>query len=337
MVGILYCVISFVAAAWGARRSVGHGLAMVFASGYFYGFIRGRWYDGITQLGFDAALLGFYLAYFSQPLSAEVRARQRDIMPWFGLLVGWPCFVMLYTPALPQAQTIVGQLAGLHSIALYFPMLLVGTHLRRKDLDFLAPAFAILNLCTLPFAVLEYLFGLEAVIPRNASTELAYISQDIEAGGQTYQRIVACFVDSHLYAFVMLLTLSLLVHGLELGRRRRLLCVAGILAAVIGIFLAGARSPVVCLGVATIAAFGKLRVRPSTWLALGVLGLIIGFLVVGNERLQRLHVRDRHRGARRRRTAASTPSRRLTSSPSTRWGSASPPRGGRASPASSRA
>jgi hypothetical protein len=159
----------------------------------------------------------------------------------------------------------------------------------RADLDKIASALAVMNLAALALGLVEYVYGIAAVMPRNAATELIYISRDIAAEGQSFHRIPACFTSSHAYGLTMVLTVPFLIHGLE-GERRasfRLLCLAGMGAAILGIFLCGARLPVIMLAVAAIYVLFTLRLRGSALLAFAAVGACAYYLVMHNERLQR--------------------------------------------------
>jgi hypothetical protein len=114
-----------------------------------------------------------------------------------------------------------------------------------------------------------------------------YNSNDIIVGGRSFLRIPATFVQSHVYAATMNMSIPFLAHGLESGKRVRLLCIAGIGAAIIGVFMSGARTPVVFLVLSVLYVLTTVRVRAQTWAALVVVSGVMAFLVLNNQRLQR--------------------------------------------------
>src|SRR5438046_8310811 len=67
----------------------------------------------------------------------------------------------------------------------------------------------------------------------------------------------------------------------------RLLLTAGLLAAGLGVFLCGSRTPVVILLLVAAFTAYQLKLRPGYVLLFALLGAGVGYVVAGNERLQR--------------------------------------------------
>jgi hypothetical protein len=286
VVGAAYCFLGFLLAFVGARRSFGRGLFWVFASGYVYGLLRAHFVDGLTHFGFDAAIIGTYFGRFSVTSGSELDTRDKPAVAWATLLIAWPAFVMAYSQAF-DSQPLIIQLVGLRPMLVFMPMLIVGARLTREDFDYLAPRVAALNIAVFGVAAFEFVFGVERVIPHNMMTEIVYQSSDVFAEGAAYKRIPATFIHAHVYGFMMLTSIPFVAHGLESARREKLICAGGIGAAILGIFMCGARMPVVFVGLSTVYVLMSLRVRTSTWFAfLGAGGLGLA-AALSNERLQR--------------------------------------------------
>jgi hypothetical protein len=186
-----------------------------------------------------------------------------------------------------ESQPLVIQLVGLRPMLIFVPMLVVGSRVARDDLDYLAPRVAWLNIAVLAVGAYEFVFGVEQIIPHNMMTEIVYQSADVIAGGSAYKRIPATFIHAHVYGFMMLTSIPFVAHGLESERRVRLICAGGIGAAILGIFMCGARMPVVFVTLSTAYVLASSRVRTSTWFAFLAAGAIGLAAAMTNERLQR--------------------------------------------------
>jgi hypothetical protein len=287
MIGILICIVAFAVTNAMTRRSLGAGFVALMTFGYSYGLLRARIADVGTHFFFDAALLGLYLAAFTTPITEETRARTETAKWWTLALVAWPVVCMAYSPALGDVQPVLIQIVGLRAAVLMLPCIVLGARLRRADIETMAPAFAVLNLIALAFALLEYIFGIEAFIPQNAVSYIVYQSQLITDSGATFYRIPSTFSSSHAYGGMMALSVAFLSHGLELGGRMRLLCWAGLAAAVLGVFLCGSRLPFVELTLATIYVLGTMRMRGSTIFAFALTAAAVAYIVANFERFQR--------------------------------------------------
>ena len=288
MVGLAFCILAFVCTYAASRRGLGTGLQVLLVVGYTYGLMRGRYPDGFTHFAFDAALIALYLGYLmQQPVTSALEHRSKNAMIWMRVLMIWPAICMAYSPMLEDSQPMIIQLVGLRAWTLMLPSLVLGARLQRVDLDRLAPTVALLNLFALVIAAIEFRFGVDAVVPLNRSTEVIYATKDIAAAGEIFHRIPSCFIHAAGYGASMLFSIPLVLHGLEGTKRTRILCVAGLAAAGIGIFLCGSRSCVVILCIASILTLVSLRMRFSSLLGFAIVAAGIYYLVVHNERLQR--------------------------------------------------
>jgi hypothetical protein len=281
--GAGFCVVAFVAAWLLGRRSLSAGLGGVLTAGYLYGIVRANYLDSFTHFIFDSAVAGFYLAMLMNPPPTARDSRLAPLQGWLKLLLGWSCIMFL----LPLQHPLI-QLVGLRGNGFLLPFLLIGGWLQREDAVRLALWLAVLNLLALVFAVAQYFVGVEPFFPVNAVTEIIYKSGDV-AGFSAY-RIPACFANAHSYGGAMVFSLPWLFGAWmqpDAGPRRRGLLLAGMSAAVLGVFLCASRTHVLLLAVLAIAVAcsGALRARHVVPLLLAL--VVIGFVVSGEERLQR--------------------------------------------------
>jgi hypothetical protein len=278
-------VVAFLVAQALARRSVGAGMAAVLVVGYFYGIIRARFLDGFSHLLFDAGAFGLYLGHFGKVGFGAPRTAP-ELFHWTAALMAWPFLVLGLGFLYPQHLFI--QLVGLRAAIWFLPFLLVGAAARPRDLALVARTLAVLNFVALAFGLAEYYLGLETFFPRNAVTELLYRSHDI--AGYTAYRIPSTFTSSAAYGSVMVATLPWLIgRWLASGTRfiEKVVLVSSILAASVGIFLCGSRTPVVFLFVIGLLVAYQFRARIGYLLPLVLVAVALVFVVRGSERLQR--------------------------------------------------
>jgi hypothetical protein len=284
--GVLLCVVAFVAAYLAGRISLGRGVAAVLVVGYFYGILRARFLDGFSHFSFDCALLGLYLARISLPHRDAFPSSVAAVLGWLIILVGWP-LVVLATGFVHDQHAFI-QIVGLRAAIWMLPCLWLGATLLPDDLRTVSRALAVLNLAVLPFAIGEYLRGIEPFFPRSAVTEIMYKSKDI--AGFTYYRIPGTFSSSAAYGGVMVATVPFLfglINAAGRSVRDRLLAFGGLLAASYGVFACGSRSPVAHLILLIVPALFVMRRQ------LGIFGLtvvLVGLVavVIGKDpRLQR--------------------------------------------------
>jgi hypothetical protein len=285
MTGLALCGLAFVGVLLLARRSVGAGMAGLLATGYFYGILRARFLDGFSHFMFDAAVLGLYLAHF-QCFGLGAPRTAPELFSWTTALLAWPFVVLALGPLYPQHLLI--QVVGLRAAIWFLPFLLVGARARPDDLTVIAAAFTVLNLVALAFGFAEYSLGLEAFFPRNAVTELMYRSRDI--AGYTAYRIPATFSSSAAYGGVMVASLPLLMGrclASDSGLVEKLLLLASVLAAAVGVFLCGSRTPVLFLFAMGLVVAYQFRARLGYLAAVVVVAAVVMLVVRGSERLQR--------------------------------------------------
>ena len=277
-------ILAFVLANIAVRQSLGAGLAAAIGVGYFYGIVRANFPGVFATFVFDAAMLGLYLGFIaSRRRDATARSFPPRLVNWCIALCLWPIALSI----VPVNDRLV-QLAALRPTIWFLPVILLGSQLTDADLRVVTRTLAGLNLVALCVGAYLYFAGIEALYPRNAATSIIYQSRDVAGGNY---RIPATFLSSHAYGGTMLMSLALLLGNMtrsKVSRGEQALMVAGIVAAVGGIVMCGARQPVV----AAVLVFG------IAWLMSGFsrrLGGVIGVIVVAsvaliaaNERFQRI-------------------------------------------------
>jgi hypothetical protein len=260
-------------------------MVAVLTAGYFYGFLRARFFDGFSHFIFDAAVLGLYLGHLTR-MGTLRPPHAPDLYQWVTVLLAWP--VVIFGLAVLYPQHLLIQLVGLRAAVWFLPFLLLGGWARLADLTPIARAIAVLNLVALLVGVGQYFLGLEAFFPRNAVTELMYKSKDV--AGFKEHRIPATFVQSAAYGGVMVAGVPFLVGRWLAARDRpleKLLLVAALLAAAVGAFLCGSRTPVLFMMVLGLATAYKLRRNLSNLVPVVLIAAAVWYVVTGSERLQR--------------------------------------------------
>jgi hypothetical protein len=170
----------------------------------------------------------------------------------------------------------------------FLPVLLIASRLKVNDLAVIARGLAILNLVALGGGVYVYQYGVESLYPRNAVTQIIYMSKDV--GGFEYYRIPSTFLSAHAYGGAMLFSLPFLLDrtfGCGVRVADRALSALGVAAAIGGILMCAARQPVVIFAIMTIIAW--IIARFHITIGAIVVGLAaIGATIAGtNERFQR--------------------------------------------------
>ncbi len=285
---LLFPLAAFALALLASARSLGWGLAAVVAVGYFNGVVRANFLGVFSTFMFDAALLGLYaglFAFHGRRLGPLVRSA---VGVFVLLLTAWPAVLAV----IPVNDYLV-QLVALRGTVWFLPVVLVASRMTDADLTALARTLGGMNLVALAVAVYEFQNGIEAVFPKNAVTEIMYRSGDV--AGYTAFRIPSTFLNAHSYGGTMLATLPFLLDrlfGRGAGVFDRLPAAVGVAAAVAGLLLCAARSPLIILAVALVVAW--VCSRFSLWVGLAVAVLVaagVG-LASTSERLQRAATLD---------------------------------------------
>src|SRR5271157_1459845 len=279
-----FFVVAFAVALLATFRSLGWGFLAVIAVGYFNGVIRANFLGVFTTFMFDAAVLGLYLGFLNGKARWAKGVGPGPAGGFVLFLIAWPTLLCL----IPVNHFLI-QCVGLRASVWFLPVLLIATRLSTKDLSLLARGLAVLNLVALAVGIYIYLYGVQALYPVNAITQIIYKSKDV--GGQTlYHRVPSSFLSAHAYGGTMLYTLPFLLDrlaGVKVRQVDRWLALAGVVAAAGGLLMCGARSPMATLTVTLAIAWLLSRFSLKLALLVGVL-VAVGFMVGrNNERLQR--------------------------------------------------
>ena len=285
--GIVFLLVAFAGVLLATFRSLGWGFLAVLAVGYFNGVVRANFLSVYTTFMFDAAVLGLYLGLF-------IGQSRRAAGVWSGpaglfvrFLIAWPT-LLSFVPV----NNFLVQLVALRATVWFLPVLLIATRLTAADLAVVARGLAVLNLVALAGGVYVYLYGVEALYPKNSVTRTIYMSTDV--GGskfhRAYHRIPSTFLNAHAYGGTMLSTLPFLldrVAGVGVRLADRGLAAAGVVAAAGGLLICGARTPLVLFAVALAVTWVLSRFS----LTLGLVGAVLvgsGVVIAGtNARFQR--------------------------------------------------
>ena len=281
MLALFLCVIGGLAAFFVGRRSLGAGILVVVAFGYAYGILRANLASTFSHFIFDIALVGLYASQFLPGRKKQATPQNSSLNMWMYILMGWP-LLMLLLPFQPLLVSIV----GLRGNMFFLPAVFLGTRLLQQDLRRLALGLAVLNLIALAFGVAETIKGIEPFFPYGPMTVTMYNS--IDSSGAS--RIPALFQNAHTYAGVMVLTVPLLFGAWTLAteaRWRKLLLLAGMAAAFIGVLMAATRQGMIMAGLLVVIASvsGKLGPLKRVVWALAIVAVIWG--AMHNERWQR--------------------------------------------------
>jgi hypothetical protein len=282
MTSLAICIFCFTMTFILTRRSPVWGMAACVGVGYVFGVLKANIFDLFSYFIWDASILGFYASYFSRRVPPEELARTESLRLWVGALILWPILLTVVPVQYPLIQ-----LVGLRANVFLLPAILIGTRLKQEEYDDLGFWLAVLNLGALGVATVEYFFGLEQFFPRNAVTELIYKSRDL--AGFTAFRIPAFFINAHAYAGTMVMTLPFLFGAWvrEVRPRRKNLISVGMMAALMGVFLAASRTHMIMLSLMVIFALLSGELRSLSRAGLVIMLLCTAWLVSSDERLQR--------------------------------------------------
>jgi hypothetical protein len=283
MVPIIICIAAFFSVLIAGRRSLSAGMGLALCYGYLYGIVRANFPQPASHFIFDATAAGLYFAVFTRPKTVFERRRMARITPWVLALFAWPAILAL----LPIQDPLI-QLVGLRGQTFFLPFLIIGTLFDDADLRDLAFWIAALDIVAFLFAGGEYFLGVPRFYPRNAATEIIYISQDV--ANYTAFRIPATFVNPAGYGGVMVLGMPLLIGMWARSRERtwtRVYIAGALTAAVMGVFLCASRTQAVTMIVLAIVVTLSFRVRVTAYLAWGLIVAGVVWIVASSPRLQR--------------------------------------------------
>lgn len=259
-------------------------MTAVLIVGYVYGIARAHLSDAFIHLMFDASIAGLYAACLGTAMRARNRSGLYELKLWTLLLVAWPTALFFLTPG-----DLLIQMVGWRANAFVLPCLLLGAQLDDEQLYHLGLSLAVLNICAAVVGALEFTFGLAMFFPRNEVTDIMYQSRLSDQQWWLGLRIPATFVNAHAYGGTMVMTLPF-IFGAWLQKWTKMhghLLTVAIIASLIGVFMAGARTPMIALAglIVLVSISGSVRGGARfTWVAVM---LVVAFVVAGDDRLQR--------------------------------------------------
>jgi len=281
--GIIACIVAFMGTYAAARKSLGRGFCALMAVGYAYGLFRAHYTDTAGYFLFDIAVLALYVGSLHQVMTTPDSRSGRQLKHWTLLLVALP-IILFFVPV----QDYMIQLVGLRGNAFLLGFLMLGASLTELDISEIGLGMSALNIVALLFAVAEVIFGVDRFIPYNAVTDLIYSSHDV--GSMGAYRIPATFVNAHAYGGQMVLSIPFIVGTWSHHHRKAWhgpLLIAGLLTAILGVFLSAARIHFIALAAVSIVFSFSTKLRPSQRVAWISILAIAGYLVSGHERMQR--------------------------------------------------
>jgi hypothetical protein len=277
------CLFAFVFAYLAGRRSLVYGVATVLGVGYIYGLVRANIVETASYFIFDAAVLGFYCAQLFRSLTPDEELRVRRLRPWVEILIAWP-IIMFFVPQ----QDILIRIVGLRGNVFMLPFLLIGARMGAGDRYRLALWLAAFNIVAFTIASIEYLYGVPLLFPRNQMTQIIYQSTVFATGNVL--RIPSSFVSPHAFAGAMVMTIPFLAGALVQPHKRdwhKPLLVASVMAALLGVFMSATRLNFIVASLLVIVILFSLRLRFAYVLGWLIVVLVVGWLVSGEQRMQR--------------------------------------------------
>jgi len=202
----------------------------------------------------------------------------------------WPAILVFY-----PADSLPIQLVGFRFTAFFLPFLMVGIRFNNHAWTILADWLVALNLAALVMGALQYVYGIEAFIPRNAATHIIYVS----GVGDGFYRIPSLFSHAHSFGGTMLCSIPIILavyFAKETSSIKLWWLGAGLAAAVVGILLSATRANVVMLGIGLaigLCLTGGEALRTKLALVVAATALAVIYTLGGvNERLQRFRDLD---------------------------------------------
>jgi hypothetical protein len=282
MISVAICVAAFAVTWWLGKRSLWQGIAAALTVGYSYGIVRAN-LTGATHLLFDAAVAGLFAALLWRVLNAPDRPGFYALKCWTLALIAWPSVLFFFPPG-----DVLVELVGWRANVFLLPCLLIGTQLDDEDVYRVGFTMGVLNIAAGVFAALEFTFGIRMFFPYSEVTDMLYQSRlnDTEFIGM---RIPATFVNAHAYAGTLVMTLPF-VFGAWLRTQVRwhkhLLTVA-LAASLLGVFMAGARTPMIVLAVLVVLVTLSGQLRGYAWVSWAGVIAVVAWIVSNDPRLQR--------------------------------------------------
>jgi hypothetical protein len=283
MMSIALCAAAFALSFRAARHSLVAGLCAVIGVGYAYGIVRANIPDGFSHLIFDAGVVGLYAAQLWRPQPVWQALRSDELRSWIFVLIAWP--VLLFF-SLRQDPLI--QIVGLRGNVFLLPFIVFGARLTADDVYKLALWLSLCNLAAGALAAVQFVVGVEPFFPMNAVTEIIYRSKDL--ADYTAYRIPSSFSSAHAYAGTMVMTIAIIAGAWvqpHFGKWQARLMGAALLVSMLGIFMSATRVNALILFALILTTIFSGRLPGAYRFRYVVVLAAVGYLVAGEERLQR--------------------------------------------------
>jgi hypothetical protein len=280
---IALCVVAFAACFQAARRSLVAGLCAVLTVGYVYGILRAHLPDGFSHLIFDSGVLALYAAQLWRPQPKWQGIRSEELRVWIFVLAAWPVLLFFSLQQDPLIQVV-----GLRGNIFLLPFIIFGARLTGDDIYKLALWLSICNLAAGALAIVQFVVGVEPFFPRNAVTEIIYRSKDL--ADYTAYRIPSSFSSAHAYAGTMVMSIAVIAGSWvqpHYGKWQARLMSAALLMAMLGVFMSATRLNALILFVLVMTTIFSGRIPGAYRFRYLVVLAAVGYLVAGEERLQR--------------------------------------------------
>jgi hypothetical protein len=281
MIALALCVVAFLACYWAGRRSLGQGLVMLLTFGYFYGILRANLLTTYSHFIFDAGMIGLFLSPRWHTSDPGEKKRSAAVQVWTIILIAWPILLVM----LPF-QPLLISLVGLRGNTFFFPLLIIGSRLKQRDLLELSVGLAVLDMVAVAFGGVEYFMGVPRFFPVSPVTQIIYNSQD--AGGGFY-RIPATFTSAHAFGGTMVGTIPYLV-GLWTKSEKHVYRLLGLIAmvmAMLGVLMSATRLNFVLGSAMIVFVVFTTNMKTKQKAFFLVIIAAIGFVAMGNVRFQR--------------------------------------------------
>jgi hypothetical protein len=280
---VLLCLIAFALCYLAATRSLVAGLAALLAVGYAYGIVRANVPETYSHFIFDAGVVGIYGAQLFKRLNQVQLQRVSSLRIWIEVLIVWP-FLVFFIPY----QDVLVRLVGLRGNIFLVPFIIIGARMEDREKYDTALVLSVLNIAVFAFALVEFFVGIEQFFPRNEVTRLIYISKDVV--GHTAYRIPSTFLTAHAYAGTMVMGLPFLLgalHQKNKQHRQKSLLITGVVTSLLGVLIAATRLHFIGGAILVLVAIFTLRLRFGHLLFWLLILAGIGWIVSGEQRLQR--------------------------------------------------
>jgi hypothetical protein len=282
-VGLALSVVAFFVTYYLARKSIVKGVCATLTIGCFFGIVRANFPQTASFFIFDSSVVALYVAQHKLILRSFRAQDGQRLQHWIMFLMFWPLLMFL----VPMQDPMV-QLVGLRGNVFLLPFVLIGAQLENDELFDIALWLAVLCLISVGVGTAEYLFGIEHFFPENAVTDIIYRSNDV--GADNAYRIPSMFPNAHTFGGMMVMALPWMV-GAWIQRQRLVrhknLLVAGIIAAMLGVFMSAARTHFIILVLLITVFTFSTRLRPIYRVGWVLVLVIVGFVVSSNPRFQR--------------------------------------------------